>query len=175
MNTVVHPNCKEQALEQPTASGKSLTEQVGDQGSQGTGKKLWQPGQSGNPKGRPKGSRNRRTVLGEDFEKQGAEVMGVVIEAAKAGDMTAAGLVLARLAPPLRAQSPVVQFELDRSLTLTEQAGQVIAAVADGQLPPDAGKMLLDSLAAYANMKSVDELAEKLEEIERRLGMRKRT
>ncbi|MBD9613580.1 hypothetical protein IB245_18945 [Pseudomonas sp. PDM02] len=148
--------------------------QVGTQESPGTGKKLWQPGMSGNPKGRPRGSQNKRTLLGENFEKQGAEVMGVVIEAAKAGDMTAAGLVLARLAPPLRAQSPTVQFDLDRSLTLTEQAGQVIAAVAVGQLSPDAGKMLLDSLAAYANMKSVDELADKLEQIERRLGMRSR-
>ena len=134
-------------------------------------KKLWQPGQSGNPKGRPRGSKNKRTVLGEDFEKQCTEVVAVVIEAAKAGDMTAAGLVLARLAPPLRAQSPTVHFDLDRSLTLTEQAGQVIAAVAEGQLSPDAGKMLLDSLAAYANMKAFDELAGKLSEIERRLGI----
>lgn len=172
--STVHPNCKEQDVELPAASGKNLTGRVGASEDPGLGKKLWQPGQSGNPKGRPKGSKNKRTVLGEDFEKQGAEVVAVVIEAAKAGDMTAAGLVLARLAPPLRAQSPTVQFELDSSLTLTEQAGQVIAAVAEGQLSPDAGKMLLDALAAYANMKSVDELTVKLEEIERRLGTRKR-
>lgn len=172
--STVHPTCKEQEAEQPAASGIKLTGHVGAPETPGEGKKLWQPGQSGNPKGRPRGSRNKRTVLGEDFEKQGAEVVAVVIEAAKAGDMTAAGLVLARLAPPLRAQAPFVQFELDPSLTLTEQAGQVVAAVANGQLSPDAGKMLLDSLAAYANMKSVDELAAKLEEIEHRLGMRAR-
>ena len=168
------PACKEQTTEHPANSGKKLTGQVADAETAGAGKKLWQPGQSGNPKGRPRGSKNKRTILGEDFERQGAEVVAVVIEAAKAGDMTAAGLVLARLAPPLRAQSPAVQFELDRTLTLTEQAGQVIAAVAEGQLSPDAGKMLLDSLAAYASMRTADELAAKLEEIELRLGMRAR-
>lgn len=169
--STVHPTCKEQNIEPPAASNKNLMEHVGAPDSPGAGKKLWQPGHSGNPKGRPRGSKNKRTVLGENFEKQGAEVMGVVIEAAKSGDMTAAGLVLARLAPPLRAQSPTVQFELDRGLTLTEQAGQVIQAVARGELSPDAGKMLLDSLAAYASMKTVDELAGKLSEIERRLGI----
>jgi hypothetical protein len=172
--STVHPTCKEQNVEPPAASDKNLTGHVGAPESPGAGKKLWQPGQSGNPKGRPRGSRNKRTVLGEDFEKQGTEVVAVVIEAAKAGDMTAAGLVLARLAPPLRAQSPTVQFDLDRSLTLTEQAGQVIAAVAEGQLSPDAGKMLLDALSAYGTMRTVDELAEKLVQIERRLGMRSR-
>ncbi|MGF6315331.1 DUF5681 domain-containing protein [Pseudomonas frederiksbergensis] len=166
--------CKKQVVGQTAASGKNLMEHVGAPECPGTGKKLWQPGHSGNPKGRPRGSKNKRTVLGEDFEKQGAEVMGVVIEAAKAGDMTAAGLVLARLAPPLRAQSPTVQFDLDRSLTLTEQAGQVVAAVAEGQLSPDAGKMLLEALSAYGTMRTIDELAEKLEQIERRLGMRSR-
>lgn len=169
--STVHPACKEQNVEPPAASDKDLMGHVGAPESPGAGKKLWRPGCSGNPKGRPRGSKNKRTVLGENFEMQGAEVVAVVIEAAKSGDMTAAGLVLARLAPPLRAQSPTVQFELDRGLTLTEQAGQVIQAVAGGELSPDAGKMLLDSLAAYASMKTVDELAGKLSEIERRLGI----
>jgi hypothetical protein len=168
----LQPDCK---LQEGAENASSINpewlqhqqEATGEQATRG----VWQPGQSGNPKGRPKGAKNKRTLLGEELEKKGAEVAAVVIEAALAGDMHAAGLVLARLAPPLRSQAPLVQFELDRNLTLTEQAGQVIAAVADAQLSPDAGKMLLDSLAAYANMRNVDELAHKLEEIERRLGI----
>lgn len=112
-----------------------------------------------------------RTRLGEELEKKGAEVAAVVTEAALAGDMHAAGLVMARLTPPLHSKAPLVPFELDRNLTLTEQAGQVIVAVADGKLSPDAGKMLPDSLAAYANMRNVDELAHKLAEIGRRVGI----
>jgi Family of unknown function (DUF5681) len=61
------------------------------------------PGVSGNPAGKPPGARARATRLAEKLMAGDAEaVVRAVIEAAKGGDMTAARLVLDRIAPPCR-------------------------------------------------------------------------
>jgi hypothetical protein len=49
-------------------------------------------GQSGNPSGKPKGTRNRTTVLAEKLmQDDAADIVQVVLAAAKGGDMTARG------------------------------------------------------------------------------------
>ena len=48
------------------------------------GPKLFQPGQSGNPKGRPRGSRNRATLLAQELlGDEGETIMRKAIELAK--------------------------------------------------------------------------------------------
>ena len=81
----------------------------------------WQPGQSGNPKGRPVGSRNKKNVIAEEFEKDGSAVARVVMDAALEGDMQAANMVLQRLSPPLRARAEKVTFELTRMRRCTSR------------------------------------------------------
>lgn len=130
------------------------------------------PGVSGNPKGRPKGIKDKRTLILQEFEKDGSAIARQVIEAAKSGDMQAATLVLSRISPPLKARTEKVQFALDPDGPLTLQAQQVIAAVAEGKVAPDTGKVLMDCIAALAGIKGTDELEARLNELEAQMTKR---
>ena len=58
------------------------------------------PGASGNPAGKPKGTRHRATQMAEKLmENDATDVVNAVITAAKQGDMVAARLILERIAP----------------------------------------------------------------------------
>ncbi|MBZ0330024.1 hypothetical protein KZO25_06785 [Halomonas sp. ANAO-440] len=132
------------------------------------GPRGWLPGQSGNPNGRPKGSKNRKTVVVQEFEKEGSRIARVVIDAALEGDMTAANMVLQRLSPPLRSRSEKVTFELDADKPLSAQAQQILSAVATGDIDPDTGKLLIDAIGAFAGIKQVDDLEARLAALEGR-------
>lgn len=68
-------------------------------------------GVSGNPGGRPKGSKNKSTLLREAMEqkvdcklsREIPQVLDVVIRAAKSGDMSAAKMLLDRAVPVQKA------------------------------------------------------------------------
>ena len=63
----------------------------------------FQKGQSGNPAGRPFGSRNKATVLMQNLLEGEAEAIGrKAIEMAKGGDMAAIRVCMDRLAPARR-------------------------------------------------------------------------
>lgn len=130
------------------------------------GQRGWQPGQSGNPNGRPTGARNRKNVIADEFAKEGSAIARKVIEAALAGDMQAANLVLSRVAAPLRARAEKVQFELTADAPLTTQAQQILVAVSESRIDPDTGKLLIDAISAFAGIKQVDDLEARLAALE---------
>jgi hypothetical protein len=96
-------------------------------------------GQSGNPSGKPKGTRNRTTVLAEKLMQDDAkDIVQAVLEAAKGGDMTAARLVLDRISPVRRGRP--VYFELPSAKTAIDVAAATAAltmAMACGDITPD--------------------------------------
>lgn len=71
----------------------------------------FQKGQSGNPAGRPKGSKNKATVISEaiqgklvgQLEKDAQAILLKTIEMAKDGDTTCIKLLMDRLMPAMRA------------------------------------------------------------------------
>lgn len=132
----------------------------------------WKSGESGNPKGRPKGSLNKKTLIQEEFEKEGSAIARVVIEAAKSGDIQAANLALMRLAPPLKPEIRTVRIQLDTSLSLTQQAKQVLEAIASGNIDPENGRLLIDCISRFAGLKQVEELEERIMNIENKINRR---
>lgn len=126
-------------------------------------------GQSGNPKGRPKGRKTTAQALRERITERAGEVLDTVVEAALAGDLQAARLVLERIVPPLRAQSqPVELLGLAHCQTLTERATAILAAVGAGELAADTGAQLLGALGTVAKIRETDELEARIRALEAR-------
>ncbi len=123
-------------------------------------------GESGNPNGRPVGSKNKKTLLAEELEQAASGVQAVVIAKALEGDMSAASLVMTRVHPPLRPRAERVQFELNPDMPLAAQAQQVLVAVASGDIDPDTGQMLVNLISSFAGIRQVDDLQRRIEALE---------
>lgn len=95
-------------------------------------------GTSGNPKGKPPGTRHGLTILAETLMAADLEaVVSKMIRKAKAGDVAAGRLILDRVMP-MRKGRPVV-FELPAMNSVADVVGAlatVTAAMAAGQLSP---------------------------------------
>jgi hypothetical protein len=116
----------------------------------------FQPGQSGNPAGRPRGSRNKRTILAEALlDDRAGELTGAVIDLATRGNAAALRVCMDRLTPPLRHR--LLDFELPDIATAADAvvAGNAImqgAARGELTVPEAAGlmKMVRDLVRVMA-------------------------
>lgn len=131
------------------------------------------PGVSGNPAGKPKGARHRVTLLAERLMEDDAEaVVRAVIDAAKAGDVGAAKLVLDRLCPPRKDRA--VEFELPPIKTAadvcTAQAA-VIEAVAAGDVTPQEGAAIAGLLEHGRRAIETTDLEQRLAQLEQRMRL----
>ena len=129
----------------------------------------FQKGQSGNPDGRPKGSRNATTLALESLlDGQAEAITQKAIDLALTGDMAALRLCLDRILPP-RKDRPVT-FALAPIDSAQDAAGTVsavLAAVAAGEMTPvDAGE-ISKLIETYVKVFETAELAERLERLER--------
>ena len=99
----------------------------------------FRPGQSGNPAGKPPGTKHHATRMAEHLMEGAAEsVVQAVLAAAQGGDMVAARLVLERIAPvrkgrPVLLPLPAVNTAADVLTAL----GATVKAMADGDITPD--------------------------------------
>src|SRR4051812_43087780 len=96
-------------------------------------------GQSGNPNGRERGSKNRVTMAVEALLGGEAEALSrKAIELALAGDTTALRLCLERIAPPRKGRPITLPIGDVTSLNdLSTVQASVVAALAHGELTPE--------------------------------------
>lgn len=129
----------------------------------------FEKGQSGNPAGRSKGSRNATTVALENLLDGQAEALtNKAVEMALNGDMAALRLCMDRILPP-RKDRPVT-FNLPSINSAGDAAAvtsAVLSAVANGEITPaDAGE-IGKLVEVYVKAFETAELAERLERLER--------
>ena len=129
----------------------------------------FRPGQSGNPRGKPPGSRSRITLMAERLmEDDAGEIVKAVVKAAKKGDMAAARLILERIAPvrkgrPVRLSIPAVRTASDVAAAMAA----VAIAMANGNVTPE-------EALTVASVFEMRRKALETEEFEQRLRRSKR-
>ena len=122
---------------------------------------------SGNA-GKPKGARHRMTVMAEKLMTDDAEsVVRAVIEAARGGDMTAAKIILDRIAPVpkgrrLEMDLPAIDTPADVSAALNA----TISAMAGGLITPDEASTVSGVLAEKRRALEVGDIEERVRKLE---------
>jgi hypothetical protein len=108
-------------------------------------------GTSGNPRGRPGGSRNRSTLAAEAMlEGEAEQLTRKLLDRAHDGDLTALKLCLDRILPARRER--VIQFELPplNSTSDTPKAmAAIIGAVAQGEITLSEAAELVKLVEAF--------------------------
>lgn len=115
-------------------------------------------GQSGNPSGRPQGSRNKATIALEALmDGQAETITQKAIDLAIEGDTTALRLCLERILPPRKSRP--VNITLPETQTaggVAEAQAAVVQAVSNGELTPEEGIAITSILEA--RRKAIDTL-----------------
>lgn len=129
----------------------------------------FKPGQSGNPNGRPQGSRNKATLAMESLMEADADaITRKCIEKAKEGDMAAIRLCMDRLYPP-RKDRPVT-FELPPMETAADAVqvmGAVLMALASGEVTPSEAQAVAGIVETFRRTIETSEIEARIAELEK--------
>jgi hypothetical protein len=126
----------------------------------------WAKGESGNPRGRAKGSTTWQSKMRAQIVDMVPGIVGALRAQAAAGDTAAARLLLERALPPLRAVDLPVALPLGADLATAAEAVQ--GALGAGAITPDQGQALAGILASLARIRETTELTRRIEALESR-------
>ena len=135
----------------------------------------FRPGQSGNPKGRPQGSRHRVSLLVESLiEARAEDIANMALRnAIEGGDPVLLRALLDRLAPPHRERA--VQVDLP-ALASPADAPRIAAALleraASGELTPTEAQGLAALLETFRRQVELASFEERLAALEASHGKR---
>jgi hypothetical protein len=130
----------------------------------------FQPGQSGNPSGRPRGSRHAALVTLDAIGIEGAEkVMRKVQEMAEAGDMRAAELLLKRIWPERKGRPVEMELPaLNTAADLPKALAVVAAEMAAGNVTPEEAGAVAAVVEAQRRALETEDLAARIAALEAR-------
>ena len=127
----------------------------------------FKPGQSGNPAGRPKGSRHKTTLAIEALIDGDAEAIAkVAIEKAKAGDAGLIRALLDRVSPLKDRHIPFALPEMNTAADAVKAAAAIAQAVAAGELTPGEASDLSDFVANYAKAIEINDIEARIRKLE---------
>ena len=133
-------------------------------------KQLFVKGQSGNPKGKPKGVRHTATQISYALmEGNLEEVLATVIERAKGGDMTACKMVLDKVLPNTKDRPIALEMPLINDLKDVGNAqAEILQAVANGSITPNEGERVASIIEARRRSIETIELEVRISQLEGR-------
>jgi hypothetical protein len=131
-------------------------------------------GVSGNPAGRPQGSRHKVSLLVESMLAGEAEALAATaLQCAKAGDATLLKALLDRVAPPRREPTLTIELPGIQSAADTPAiAARLIAAVAAGELSPSEAQSIAGLLEHYRRQVELADIEARLRALEDVAGAR---
>ena len=133
-------------------------------------KTSYKKGQSGNPRGKKPGSRNKATLAAQKLLDGDAEALTKkAIELALAGDMTALRLCLDRVTPPRRDRAVRLTLpSLDGAGGLEKVSSAVLVAVAAGEITPSEGQALTGIIEARRKVMELVDIDRRLQVLEQK-------
>jgi hypothetical protein len=103
----------------------------------------YKKGQSGNPSGKPKGSKDKRTELRELLKPHAAKLVKKVVDLALAGDVSALRICIDRIIPPVRENRLSIALPVVKDVAgCTAAQAKVLKAVTAGELLPGEAESL---------------------------------
>ena len=125
-------------------------------------------GQSGNPAGRPRGSRNKATILLQNLLEDDAEAIArKAIDMAKSGDIAAIRICIDRLAPARKSDAIVFELPpLDKAADTVAAVASIVAAVAAGDLTPPEAADLAKVIDIYVRALATTSFEQRLAKLE---------
>jgi hypothetical protein len=129
-------------------------------------------GESGNPDGRPPGSRNKATLLIEKLLDDGAkDIATKAIELAKNGDSTALRLCLDRIAPARRDRHIAFKLpKLEKPEHAIAAAAAIVEAVANTELTPSEAAEMMKLVEGYTRILEAEDHEQRLRALEGQLN-----
>jgi hypothetical protein len=135
----------------------------------------FEKGQSGNPAGRPRGARNKRTLAAESmFDRDAATIIEQLIKLAKTGDVAAIRLCLDRIYP--RPRERPVALDLPPMTTPADAVAAmaaIVQAMGDGDLGPNEAAELAKVVAGFSRTIATAEMDERMRELEQTVALLK--